>query len=301
MGSRAWTMLGVLASLWGASYLFIKLGLEDLSPGEIAFLRIALGAVALSPIAAARGAFRGIGRRWRFVTTVGAIQVAGAFLAINIGEQYIASSLTGILVASVPLFTAIFAIRMDRSEAADSRGAVGIGLGLVGVALIVGIDLSGDQGALLGAALVLLGAVGYAVGGLMLGRDEDDLDPLGVAAGSLIAATVLSAPLAIADLGGPFPGTVALLATAALGILGTGVSFAIFYTLIAEVGIARAALVTYIAPLFAVLYGVVLLHERLTPAIVAGMTLVVGGSWLAAGRRQATTSSNATPTTPSRW
>src|SRR5688572_10892030 len=122
MSLRAWILLLVLASLWGASYLFIKVGLRDLSPAEIAVIRTALGALVLVPFVMARGAVRPLLERWRFIVVLGAIHVAAPFLLINAGEQHISSSLTGILVASTPLFTALFAIWILRSERPAARG-----------------------------------------------------------------------------------------------------------------------------------------------------------------------------------
>jgi drug/metabolite transporter (DMT)-like permease len=272
----------VLASLWGASYLFIKVGLRELSPSEIAVIRTALGALVLVPVVVARGGVRPLLERWPFITALGAIQVAAPFLLINVGEQHISSSLTGILVASTPLFTALFAVWILRSERPTARGVVGLALGLVGVGLIVGVDLSGDLAALLGGLMVLLGAAGYAVGALMVGRSRSGLDPLGIAAGSLVVATVLCAVPAAFTLSDSFPSAVPLLATVALGVLGTGVSFAIYFTLIADVGPVRSSLVTYIVPAFALVYGVTLLQEAVTAGAVTGLVLVVLGSWLTA-------------------
>jgi drug/metabolite transporter (DMT)-like permease len=283
MSFRAWILLLVLASLWGASYLFIKVGLRDLSPAEIAVARTALGAVVLIPFVIARGAVRPLLARWQFITALGALQVAGPFILINVGEQHISSSLTAILVASTPLFTALMAIGILRSERPTARGAFGLAMGLVGVALIVGVDLSGDAAAVAGGAMVLLGAAGYALGALMVKRSASDLDPLGIAAGTLVVSTVMCAVPAAFTLSDHFPSLAPLLATAALGVLGTGRSFAIWYTLIAEVGPVRSSLVTYIVPAFAVVYGVSLLHETVTPGAAAGLVLVLLGSWLTAG------------------
>jgi drug/metabolite transporter (DMT)-like permease len=236
----------------------------------------------LLPFVIARGELGSLLPRWRFLFVLGAIQVAGPFIAINLGEQHISSSLTGILVASMPLFTVLMALRLDRSESVEGRGIVGVAAGLLGVAMIVGVDLSGDRLALVGGLLVLLGSAGYALGGLVLKRDGGRLDPLAVAFGALVTSAVMAVPVTLLELPLPTPGARAALATVALGILGTGCSFAIFYTLIDQVGPARASLVTYIVPVFALGYGVWLLHETASPTTLGGLVLVIAGSWLAA-------------------
>ncbi len=283
MNRRSWIFLGTLAALWGASYLFIKLALEDLSPGMIAFSRIALGALVLVPLAASRGGLRGLRDRLGFVAVLGAVQVAGPFLLISAGEQEITSSLTGILVASAPLFTAVLAIWMDREERSSGSSLIGVVAGFVGVAVLIGVDLRGDGNALLGGGAVLLAGLGYAAAGLMVKRSAGNVDPVGLAAATMVASTLLVSPAALVGAPDAVPGLTAIGAVLVLGIAGTGVAFALFHTLIAEVGPAKASLVTYIAPAFAVFYGVTLLDEPITAATIVGLVLIVGGSWLGVG------------------
>jgi len=277
-------MLMLLASLWGASYLFIKVALEDLSPAMIVLLRTALAALVLVPLAASRRGLRTLRGGARVVLAVAAVQVAAPFLLISAGEQEISSSLTGILVASSPLFIALLAVWLDQEERSSGWGLVGVVAGFVGVAVLIGVNLVGDLGALLGGAAVLLASLGYAVGGFVVKRSSAKLDPLGLAAGSMVVATVLVAPIAIPSAPTELPSAATLGSIAMLGLGGTGVAFALFHTLIAHEGPARAMLVSYIAPAFAVLYGATLLGESVTVATVVGLILIVGGSWLGAGR-----------------
>ena len=283
MPRRAWISLLALASLWGASYLFIKIGLRDLSPEAVVFLRTGLAALALAPIAWRRGALAGLRARLPDVVVLALIQVALPFLLISAGEQSISSSLAGILVAAAPIFTALIALFVDPDERLARVGVIGTGIGIVGVALVVGIETEGS--ALVGALAVVLASFGYSVGAFYLKRRMKGFEAIGLVTATMTASALMTLPLAIASAPGEMPGAGPLLAVLALGVGGTVVAFVLFYGLIADVGPTRASLVAYVAPGFAVVYGVTLLGERFTPVTAAGLVLIVGGSWLAAEGR----------------
>jgi len=289
MSGRSWAAIGFLAALWGASYLFIKLGLEDLSPAMVVFLRTALAALVLVPLTLRRGAFAGLRTRVGAIVFLAAVQVAGPFLLISIGQEHISSSLAGILVASAPIFTVLLVLSLDGRDGATAWSFVGIATGIVGVGLLLGVDVGGDGAALLGALLVVLASFGYAVGAIFLKRRLSGLQPVGVVTATMTASAVLVLPLAALTAPAEVPGAQALGAMLALGIGGTGIAFYIFYTLIANIGPAKASLVAYIAPVFAVLYGVTLLDENVTAGTLVGLVLILAGSWIAAeGRRPGT-------------
>ncbi len=285
MSRRYWIPLIVLGAIWGSSYLFIKIGLRDLSPGMVSFLRIGLGAVVLAALAAARGALRGFSGKWSIIFVLAAVQVVAPFLLIAAGEQHISSSLTGILVTSAPLFTALLAIWVDQAERSQGSRLAGIALGAVGVAVLLGVDLGGSGNELLGGLAVVLAGLGYAVGGFIVKHRLKDHPPLGVAGWVMIASTVLMAPALFVGAPSEVPAVGPILAILALGVLGTGLAFAIFYDLIARFGPARAFVVTYLAPGFAVVYGALLLGEEITVATIAGLLLILAGSYLAAEGR----------------
>ncbi|HEV2752366.1 MAG TPA: DMT family transporter, partial [Solirubrobacteraceae bacterium] len=273
MGRRAWIMLWALASLWGASYLFIKVSLPDLGPVGVVVARTALGALVLVPIALARGALSLPRGRLGALVVLAFLQVAAPFLAISWGEERISSSLTGILVSSAPIFGALLALWVDQEERLRGWGLAGIAIGFTGIALLFGVDLTGTTAALLGGGAVLLAGLGYAAGGLFLKHRLRGVPAVGVAAWTMVLSAAMAAPLlALAAPGVPGAGTVA--AMVALGAGGTGVAFLIYYTLIAEVGPGRALIVTYLAPVFAVAYGVVLLGEPLTAGGMLGLVLI---------------------------
>lgn len=281
MDRRSWTLLLLLASLWGASYLFIKLGLEDFSPAMVVLLRTLLAALVLLPLALHRKALGGLLERWRWIVVLAAIQVAVPFLLISWGEEEISSSLAGILVASAPVLTALLAIWVDQSEKPNRVSAAGIGIGIVGVALLLGIDVGGDTGALVGGLAVLLASLGYAIGGFLIKSKMKDMQPVGIVTSTMGTSALLTLPLALLTFPSEAPGLQAVWAMAALGAGGTGVAFVIFYSLIADLGPSKASIVAYIAPIFALFYGVVFLAEDFTAVTVLGMALILGGSWLA--------------------
>lgn len=283
MDRRSWLWLLLLASIWGASYMLIKIGLRDLSPEMVAFARIALAAAVLMPIAAAQGALRGLRGRLGMIVVLGAVQVAGPFLLVPLGEQEINSALAGILVATTPIFTALMAIGIDREERSEGLRLLGVAIGLAGVALLFGLDLTGSTAALFGGLAVVLASLGYSAGSFLVKHRLADTRPLGLVASVMtVSAFLLLIPAAVsAPSSAPELGPLA--AVVALGVFGTGAAFVIFYLLIGTVGPARTMIVSYIAPGFAVLYGGVLLGETITVATIAGLVLIVAGSWVAAG------------------
>jgi drug/metabolite transporter (DMT)-like permease len=285
MDRRSWTLLLILSAIWGASYLFIKVGLRDLDPLMIAFVRIALAALVLVPLAASRGALRGLRESAPLLFLLGAVQAAGPFFLIALGEEEISSSLAGILVASTPIFTALLAIWVDHEERAEGLRLVGILAGIVGVVVLLGVDLGGSSAALLGGLAVVLASLGYAIGGFMVKHRFGDFQPIGVAAAVMVASTVLLVPGAAVSIPDDGVALGPIASVAALGVLGTGVAFALFYELMTTVGPARTFVVTYLAPAFAVFYGAALLDEAVTAATLAGLVLIVSGSYLAAEGR----------------
>jgi drug/metabolite transporter (DMT)-like permease len=286
MSRRSWILFGLLAAFWGASYLFIKVSLEDdIAPQFIVFVRTALAAVVLLPLAHARGALGGLRGQLGAIAILAAIQVAGPFVLITVGEQHLPSALTGILVATAPIFTFLLAFALDGEERAGALGLTGVAIGLSGVALLLGVDAGGGSAALIGGLMVVLASFGYALGAWFLKRRIVAVQPIAVVAATMSASALMVLPFAAVDPPSAVPGLDAIASLAALGILGTGISFVIFYTLIGSEGPARASLVAYVAPGFSVVYGVTLLDESFSVTTAAGLVLIVGGSWLAAEAR----------------
>jgi drug/metabolite transporter (DMT)-like permease len=225
-------------------------------------------------------------RHLPWLTFVAVAQVAIPFLLIAIGEQSIPSSLAGILVASAGMFTALLAVGFLPGDRLSATGLLGVLTALAGVVLLFGVDLGGGgTDAIVGGLLVLLASFGYAVGSLAAKRHLQEVPPIGVAAGIMVIATLVLLPLVPFSLPEAAPGADTWASLAVLGAGGTGLAFLIFFTLNADIGPSRASIVSYVAPVFSVVYGVALLDEGFTLGTAAGLVLILLGSWTAANGR----------------
>lgn len=294
MTRRAWVFMGVLAATWGASYMFIKVGLRDFGVGTIVSGRTALAALVLLPVALHQGALGRLRGRGGPILACALLQVAVPFVLITVGEHWIPSALAGILVASAPIFTALLTIRFEPADRLSPAGMVGVAIGMVGVALLFGVDLSTDAQALLGGVMVLGAGFCYAAGSMVLKRTMSDVPAAATATATMATSALLTLPLVAFD-PPTSAGADAIGAVLALGILGTGLAFLIFYTLINELGAARSSIVAYLAPGFSVGYGVALLGESITAGTIVGLVLILGGSWLGANGRMPARVSRSAP------
>jgi drug/metabolite transporter (DMT)-like permease len=286
MSARAWTAFAAVSTLWGMPYLFIKIAVDDgVPPAFLAFVRVALGAAVLMGLAWKAGTLAPLRGRWRWLTAYAIFEIAIPFPLIASGEQHVASSLAAIIIASVPLFIALLALRFDPAERATGSRLAGLVLGLAGVVALVGIDVGGRRNELIGAGAILLAAVGYAIGPMIYKRQLADLDPRATMGASLVLAAIVLAPLAAVDAPSAAPSVSALIALVVLGLFCTAAAFVFFGALIAEVGPGRALVITYVAPVVAVALGVTVLGERPGAGAVAGLLLILAGSWLSTDGR----------------
>jgi len=284
--SRAWAAFAAVSVLWGIPYLFIKIAVDDgVPPAFVAWSRVVIGAALLLPIAWRTGALRGLGRRRRALVAYAAFEIAIPFPLIAAGEQHISSSLAAIIIAALPLLVALLALRYSPGDRVGGRRLVGLVVGLAGVVALLGIDVAGRPDELLGAAMLLGAALAYAAGTLIVQRTLADLPSLGpVAAGLAIGAVALT-PAALATPPTEMPSDTALVSLVVLGVACTALGFLGFFTLIAEAGPSRAAVITYVNPIVAVALGVTLLDERIGAGAVAGLLLILAGSWLSTDGR----------------
>ncbi len=286
MSRRAWWAFAVMSVTWGSSYLLIKIGIEGGVPAlDLAWLRIALAAVILIGLAWRAGALPTLSGRWRWVWAYAVAEISIPFPLIAAGEVHIASSLAAIIIASVPLIVTVLSLRFDPSERPTPIRALGLAVGFAGVIALVGIDVAGSSAAVLGAVAVLVAAVGYAIGPMLVKLGMDGIDSRAAMGGSLAIATVILAPFAATDLPSRAPTVGALAAVAALGVFCTAMAFVVYTVLVREAGTGRATIITYVNPLVAVLLGVTLLGERPGPGALAGLVMILAGSWLSTGGR----------------
>ena len=284
MSPRAWAAFAALSVIWGIPYFFIKIALADLSPACVAWGRVTLAALVLLPLAWQRGALRGLRPRLWPIVAFAFTELVGPFFLIAFGERFISSSLTAILMATVPLMVVLLAPWVAPSARPSARRLAGLGLGLLGVVALLGVDVGGQLLELLGAGCVLGGAVGYAVGPLLIQRYLAGDPPLGTVAASLtVSALALALPAAITA-PAVMPSRTAVGAVVVLGLACTAIALVLYLFLVAEAGASRATIITYMNPVVAVLLGVSILGEHLGVASGVGLALVLMGSWLATGR-----------------
>ncbi len=280
MGRRGWTLLIVLGIIWGAPYLMIRIAVASVDPLVVALGRTVIGSLILLPVVLHRGQLAPAFRKWRALLAFTLVEISGPWLLLGHAETRLNSSTTGLMLAVIPLISAVIVARMGH-EALGGRRLLGLLIGLVGVATLVGLDIQLSDFLAVGA--IALCAVGYAVGPIIVDRKLKDVPPMGVVTGSLIMATLIYAPFA------PFlwPSTVpipAALSIVGLGVMCTAVAFLLFFTLIAEVGPARATIVAYINPVVAIILGALVLGEPLTLGMMIGFPLVIVGIVMASGR-----------------
>jgi drug/metabolite transporter (DMT)-like permease len=280
---RSWLLLGVLSALWGASYLFIKVSLEDgMAPTVIVFVRSALAALVLLPIAAHAGALGGLRENARPILVLTVVQMGGPLLLIAAGEREISSSLTGILVATAPIFTFLLAFALEGEERASGLSLAGVAIGIAGVTMLLGVDAEGGLSALGGGLMIVLASFGYGVGAWFVKRNVRGVQPVAMVGATAASVAVVMAPFAAIAAPDHAPDLAASASLLALGALCTGLAFVIFYSLVGSDGPAKASLVGYLAPGFSIVYGITLLDERFTVATAAGLVMILAGSWLAA-------------------
>jgi drug/metabolite transporter (DMT)-like permease len=283
MSARGWVLFAAVSVIWGMPYLFIKIGVEELSPGFVAWSRVALAALVLLPMAIRSGALRGLPLGW--LVAFAAVEIAIPFPLIGFGEQRISSSLAAILIAALPLVVAFFALRFDHAERPTPTRLAGMLVGLGGVVALVGIDLGGRDAELLGAAAVLTATLGYAAGPLIVKRHLADADPLGPVTAAMAIASIMLLPFGIGDFPTETPAADTLAAIVVLGLICSALAFLVFFRLIAEVGPSRATVITYVNPIVALALGVAVLGESVTAGAIAGLLLILAGSWLATDGR----------------
>jgi len=277
-------LLLLLSAIWGSSFLFIKLGVDELEPAVVVLGRTVVGTLVLLPLLYGRGGLGLLRGHARTIVALGALNNALPFWLLGFANTRIDSGLSAVIQAAAPVFTVVLASWIDRSQRVHGVRLLGVGVGFLGVVLLVGVQEGGE---LVGALAVIGTAACYAVSVLIAGRTVRALPPLQVSIGQLAAGAVIVAPFALAQLPDEAPSTGAIAAVVALGALGSGVAYLLYFAIIARAGASRAILVTYLVPAFALAYGAVFLDEKVTVAALVGLALILGGTALATGAARA--------------
>jgi drug/metabolite transporter (DMT)-like permease len=286
VSARAWLAFGAVSVLWGIPYLFIKVAVDaGVTPAVLAWVRVVLGAAVLLALAWRAGSLGSLRGHGRWLAAFAVAEIAVPFPLIAAGEQHVASSLAAILVATAPLFVAVLALRFDATERVTGRRLFGLLIGLGGVVALMGVDVVGRTDEMIGAGAIIIAAFCYAVGPMVLKRHLADLDPRASMGASLALAAIFLTPAVVLDPPSAAPSTSALGALLALGLLCTAAAFVLYGVLVAEVGAGRALVITYVNPVVAVALGVAVLGERPGAGAVAGLLLILAGSWLSTDGR----------------
>jgi drug/metabolite transporter (DMT)-like permease len=287
MSRRGWALFVAMSVIWGVPYLLIKVAVGEFAPVVVVFLRCVIGAALLLPWTIARGSLgAALRRHWRALLVFTVLEMTMPWLLLSWAEQELSSSLTGLLVAGVPFVAALTARLAGEEDRLSPVRLLGMGIGVVGIAVLLGLDIGGGQVAAIGA--VVLVVIGYATAPMVVSRNLPDVSGVTASAFALVVTAVVYAPFAVPRLGAASDVSAeAWLVVAALGVVCTAVALALFFALIREVGPQRALVITFVNPAVAVLLGVLLLDEPFTLGLAIGLPLVLVGCALATRRSPA--------------
>jgi drug/metabolite transporter (DMT)-like permease len=283
---RGWVLFLAMSVIWGVPYLLIKVAVDEVSPAMVVFARCVVGAVLLLPWTIAKGQVRPALRHWKALLLFTLLEMAAPWLLLSYAEQTLSSSLTGLLVATVPFVAALAGRLAGEEDRLTPVRLLGMGLGVVGIVALLGLDIEGvTVPALIAVALTV---VGYATGPLVVTRALPDVPGTAASSIALFITAVAYAPFAVPRLGEVADASPpALFSLVALGALCTALALALFFALIREVGPQRALVITFVNPAVAVLLGVALLDEPFTLGIAIGLPLILVGCVLATRRSEA--------------
>ena len=295
-------LLLIVAGIWGASYLFIKVAVREIEPTAMMDLRLILAAAVLVPLLTlrlgARGAVAQVQSTGWGAFILGVSNMAFPFVLIAWGEKHIDSGVAAIANATVPLFVALLAIRFNPSERVRGLRLVGVLLGLVGVGVLTGLHPEGGWWGVAGTLAVVVASLSYASANLYTQQRFPRTSPLVITTASVLAASLVLLPFALLQLPDHMPSWKALASVAALGIAGTALALLFFYAMLNRYGASRASLVTYLLPPFALVYGFIFLNENMTLNALLGLGLILAGVALGSGFLQMARRRAAAPATP---
>ncbi|MCD5346025.1 DMT family transporter [Agromyces sp. S2-1-8] len=280
MTRRGLLLFIALGVAWGIPYLFIKVAVSELDPGMVVLARSGLAAILLLPLALFRHEVGPVLRRWKPMLAYTLVEIVLPWYFLSSAEQTLPSSTAGLLLAAVPLAGVAIAFLMGRPARLSGTNWIGIALGMLGVAALVGLDVAGSD--LFAVAQMAVVVVGYALGPAILARWMPDLPGIGIVAVSLAGAAIAYVPFVLLTGGVPtaWPSPPVIVSVIVLAVICSALAFLLMVGLIAEIGPVKATTITYVNPAVAIIAGVVVLGERVTVWTVVGFVLVLAGSYL---------------------
>jgi len=282
-----------LAAVWGASYLFIEVAIEELAPTVLMEARLLLATAVLGALLVARDGGRAtwlsLRRLWRPTLVLGFLNAAVPFTLIAWGQTRIDSGVAGITIATVPIFVVLLALRFRRSERVSGLRLAGVLLGLAGVGVLAGVAPVGGLAAVVGIVATTTASLCYAAGTLYTQIKLEDISPILIALATTFGGALLLLPAAAVEAPSSAPSLKVIGAVLALAVLGTALAQAVYYRMVPLFGSTRASLISYVVPPVALIYGTLLLDEPLTLGAVLGLGLILAGVALGSGaaRRRA--------------
>jgi drug/metabolite transporter (DMT)-like permease len=290
VSKRGWILFIALGIIWGTPYLFIRIAVADLSPAVVVFGRVMIAAAILLPIAIHHGHARTLRTHWKGILTFAVIEMCIPFGSLGIAEKEISSSLTGLLIAAVPLINAVISRQLGLDSVWDARRITGLFVGFFGVGMLVGFDISANN--YWAILMCFIAATGYALGPIIITKLLSDAASIGVIAWSLLVAGLIYLPIVgfeIVNDSWRAPGvtvvsTEAIVSVIALAVLCSAIAFVALFALVEEVGPTRTTVITYINPAVAIILGIMILGEDITYGIILGFPLVLIGSVMATRR-----------------
>jgi drug/metabolite transporter (DMT)-like permease len=280
MPRRSWLLFLLVGFLWGIPYLLIRIAVRDFSPATIVFIRVAMGTGILVPISIYQKSFRSALSGFKYVLVYAIAEIIGPWFLITKAETNLSSGLAGLLIATVPIWSTIFASLVGDRTVWHRKRLVGLIVGFIGVIALVGLESFSGESALWAIAFVLVAAVGYGYAINMITQKLPNVSGIAINALAMAISTAVYAPFAFIQ----WPANVStesLWSVITLGLFPTAFAFVLFFVLMQEIGPARASLVTYLSTAFAVFLGVLFLSEPLTAGITIGLPMVLLGSFLA--------------------
>ena len=283
---RGLILFAALGIAWGIPYLFIKVAVSELDPAMVVLSRSALAAILLLPLAFFRREVGVVVRRWKPMLAYTIVEIILPWYFLSSAEQRLPSSTAGLLLATVPLAGVGIAFAMGRPERLSRTNWLGITLGMLGVAALVGLDIAGSD--LIAVAEMAVVVVGYALGPAILARWMSDLPGVGVVAVSLAATAVVYVPFVLFTNAWPsaWPSEAVIVSIVVLAVVCSALAFLLMVALVSEIGPVKATAITYVNPAVAIIAGVVVLGERVTVWTIVGFVLVLAGSFLVTRRRR---------------